>query len=547
VDLSKAVAPNFDPASPEYRWKLWVTVVSPTDEPHLVVFWRRIFGALFVLALVGWLAAAFAVTLFIRQRHDFAEVSYLNIVLPHRWPLHRQSLGRHYVARGQEALARGEFPLALAHYIAGVGRDSSNLPARRQLAIIYFRFGQPHNALRALTDGLDQAARDLDYLKLTFGALFELQEDARVLEFSARILPAQPEENLAAQFLALSAATARYHRGDYDGAERLLRDWRLARSAEGLVLAAKCEWERGYPELALAQLQAQRARFPGRDEIPLQLIRYYRELGRDTDALNESLVRHVADPASPGPRIDLLHSLHRTRDHGRLARETDRYVADYTADSKALILLAWFAADAGDLGLVRRVEAIAREKKHPLDAFDLINVQALIAAGQYHDALAAAETSLRREGGANPQYASVLAGLRALACFGAGNPTDGEVYLQGFLAKEHLRASDAVILSRRLAEVEAQPQARRVLATAALYNPLNQAALTELVRLDARASHRAGLVEFLPKLLTMRKPSRAALQEALLALDDTDPAQRALRATVQDVLTRTTANPEPES
>lgn len=547
MDLGKYTRKEFDPRSAHWRGRLWTWVPAPDGKIVLHVFWKRLSVLLVVLLMAGWFAAAGVVYGIIRQRHTFPDVSYLNIVWPPYWPLHRLALGRHYLARGQQALDRGEFADAAQFFAAGVSRVPADLPARRQLAIIYLRFGQPQAGLNLLIVGLDAARDDLDYLKLTFGLLDELKEDARILELGQKLLPVRPDEFLPHQFLALQAATAHYHQGNYDGAEKVMADWRLERSLEGQLLLALCDWERGYPDLAILRLEQQRERFPGRDELPLQLIRFYRDLGRTDQALNEALIRHSADPFSPGPRVDLLYAWHRNNDGIRLARELESYLRDFNADAAALTLLGWFAADSGDVALAQRLLALAQTHHFRPDSLELALVQAFIAQDRYKDALAAAEAALARRQQADDGFTSVLSGLRALACFGAGDPTNGETYLQAFLVRRHLRASDALLLARRLHGIGARLQALQVLTTAVRADPLNQAALSELVHLATVAGDVAALEEFLPRLLAMRKPARAILQEAFLRLDDATPARAALRQSIKSALEKSPATPEPSS
>ncbi|HRG54643.1 MAG TPA: tetratricopeptide repeat protein [Lacunisphaera sp.] len=545
MDLTKQATPRFDPGSPEYRWKLWVTILEPGGNPRVVLLWRHIATAFLLLAVAGWLATAGAAWTFIRFRHGFT-ASYLNLVWPPLWPQHREALGRHYLVRGQRALAAGEFSDAAAFLAAGVARVPADIAARRQLAIVYLRFGLRQGALDVLGVGLPQARDDLAYLKLTFGLLEELHEDTRIRDLTRRYLPPHPDEVLTHQFLALQAATVRYHYGDYDGAEGLVADWRLDRSLEGQLLLARCDWERGYPELARLRLEQQRPRFPGRDELPLQLIRFYRDLGDTTRELNEALVRHLADPASPGPRIDLLHAWQRSGDQARVQRETESYLADNPTDPAALLLLAWFASDTGNTSLVRRLRGLAAGRHYPLETFDLALVQGLALAGDYPAALAAADAALAGPAGANPRFADTLAGLRALACFGAGDPVNGESYLQTFLVRQRPRSSDSILLSRRLAEIGAVRPAQRVIESAVRQHPLDQAALTELVHQQSLARDGPGLESSLPRLLPMRKPSRAVLQEAALRLDAAQPRQHQLLAAIAVALKNSPASPEPE-
>lgn len=545
MDLSKNTVAEFNPRSPEYRLKLWLRLVGPNGTTQLYLFWRRIALALLLLAVASWLAAAAAVSTFIRQQHGFTGISYLNIVWPPHWPRHREALGRHLIARGRQELADGRIVDATRLLAAGVARAPGDVAARRQLAVLLIRLGNLHGGLAALTSGIDLARDNLDYLKLTFGLLFELRQDREAEKLAGRFLPGTADERLTHQFLALQLATARYHLGDYDGAEQVVRLWRLSRSVEGTVLLARCDWERGYPELAVGRLEEARRQFPTRDEIPVQLIRLQRDLGRHDLAYREALVRYAADPLSPGPRIDLLYA--RQHSGGRPApADVDRYLRDYDRDPAALLLLGWFAADTGDSTLARQVLTQLQANGFPTDGADLALVQALIANGEYAAALTEAETALRDKPAGGP-FSSVLAGLRALACFGLGQSADGELYLQAFAAATNLRATDAVILSGQLTRIGALPQARRVLAAAATRDPRNQAAIAGLVSLLAQTGDVAALEQYLPHLLSVRKPSRAALQAALLSLSDSTPGRAQLRRDLEAAIARTTATPAPDA
>lgn len=545
MDLSKNQIPNFDPRSRAYRRKLWVRVAASGGVSRLVIFWWRIAAVLALLALCGWLSLAAGVYGFMRVKHDFTDASYLNLVFPHRWPLHRAALGRHYLERGQRAFADKQYNEAAQFYAAGVSRVPDDIAARRQLAIIYIRFGLVDAGLNILESGLPLARGDLDYLKLLFGLLNEIRNDTKIIDLARTYLPTQVDDVLPHQFLALQAAQAHYHRGNYDEAEKIAADWRLSRSLEGQLLLARCDWERGYPDLAILRLEQQRETFPNRDELSLQLIRFYRDLSRQEDALNEALLRHVADPASPGARVDLIYSWHHKSDTTRYTRELESYLKDYATDARALMLLAWFAADTGELELARRLRAIAETQAFPVNAFELVIVQAHIFRGDYRPALEAAEASLQGPAGKDPRYIAVLSGLRALAAFGAGDPANGEVYLQSFLIREYLRASDALLLAERLTEIGARNQARNVLTTAVANDAANQAALTALIKLETTDGNLAALETHLPRLLAMRKPARTVLQEAYLKLDEATPTRAALRQAVKAAIEKSPTSVAP--
>jgi hypothetical protein len=312
-------------------------------------------------------------------------------------------------------------------------------------------------------------------------------------------------------------------------------------------MLARCDWERGYPELALVRLRSSRDHFPDKDAIPLELIKLYRSQNDYDSLLNESVLRYLADPASPGPRIDLLYARHYKNDQEKLRRELESYMADFSHDARAMLQLGYFANDTADLPLAQRIYDNAVREKMPLNPFALVLIQVQAANGKFKEAFALCESTKAASTESNDLFAAQLSGLRALASYGAGNPNDGDLYLKAFLAKNYLRANDAMILAHRFEDIGAPRQARQILETAVRYDPRNQNALTALIRFDTNSGNLEGVETYLPRLLSMRKPSRTVLLEAYLRLDDSTPARTELRRRTNETLRGLTSNPLPES
>ena len=57
---------------------------DPAGRNHILIFWKRIVLAIFTLAIVGWCSLAAAAYVFLQQKHGFSDISYLNLVFPHR-------------------------------------------------------------------------------------------------------------------------------------------------------------------------------------------------------------------------------------------------------------------------------------------------------------------------------------------------------------------------------------------------------------------------------------------------------------------------------
>ena len=510
----------FTPDDPRHRFKLWVRFTDD-QKTFLHVYWKRVVLSLLALMIVGWELGTAAVWANLCYRQGFEAARYETFLFPWEWDQARLELARSRLDKGEAAWKDGKYKSAVANLRAGLAQLPDDLPRRQLLGTAYIAFGRVDYALDTLEAGAEQALRENkpDYLRLLFVLLFEVQDDSRALALAKKLLPQKPDEDLTHLFIALNAATALQNGGAYDQAEQIIADWGLHRSAEGQLLLAQADWERGHRELAVRRLVAERANFPKRDDILVRLIRYHRELGDAAAAREAARARFTLDVNSPGPRLDLLYTLHDNADFAAVRAEADAYLTAFEADATALQQLAWFALDVGDVALATRVHDRAIAKGHSPEMFVLTSVQARLAAQDYAGALAAADMKLADGEGRIRDFGSFLAGLRSVAYYGLGDPQKGELQLSAFLNRTQLRATDGLFLARQLVLVGAEQAAARALAHAISHDPYNQLALSELVLVSARLRDREALRKQLPRLLAMRKPSRGVLEEAAAALD----------------------------
>lgn len=534
MDFSKEEIVVFDPRDRAHRRKLWVRVAAPGGAYHHV-YWRRVALALAALALAGWLGLAGAAWGYLKFRRAYDGVRYLDLVFyPWRRAAHQAGLGHHYIAAGRAAWERQAYREAYALLLAGLARVPGDIAARRYLAIIESRIGRPDRARQTLIAGLAHARGDLDYLKLLFGLLLEAQEDERVIALARELLPAAPDTARPHQFIALQAATAHYHRGRPAEAERLIAEWRLHRSLEAQLLLARCEWQRGQRELALARLERAVPEFGRRDELHVELVRLNRELGRHAEARRHALLRHFHNPGSAGARIDLVHTHRLAGDTAAEQRELAAYLAAFAKDQPGLVLLAWFAVDTAQPALAEQAHALARASRLPLAVFDLARAQALLAARDYAGALALTEDLARAAAPPSETVAALLGALRAVALYGSGDPGRGQIALSAFVESPRVRATDLLLIARQLGALGHAAPARRALARASELDPRNEPVLAELVKLDTAAGDRVALAANLPRLLPLRRHHRATLEATLRTL--TEPGDAPLRAQIEAAL-----------
>jgi tetratricopeptide (TPR) repeat protein len=540
VDFSKEKVTKFNPHAPQHRRKLWARVPTAHGSYHHV-YWRRIAVAAVALAIVGWLGLATAAWVFVKYRRGYEGVSYIDVAFyPLRREQYRTSIGRYFIAAGRTALENQNIREGYAFLQAGLGRLPQDVEARKLLAVLEARIGRPDRAVKTLVAGVEFSRHDFEYLKLLFTFLLETQEDERAIALATELLPPQPDAVLLNQYVALQSATAHYHRGRTGQVERLVADWGLHRAIEGQILLARCEWQNGLHDAAISRLESRVATFPKSDDLFLELVRFNRELGRNDDARRYALLRQFNDPVGPGPRIDLLHTYRNSGDTTAEQRELKEYLHRFAADDKAMLLLAWFALDTAQPALMDQVYNLASEKKFYLAPFDLARVGTHLAAKDHARARELADAALKTIEPGNARNITLLNGLRAVALFGLGDTSRGQVVLTAFLEESRVRATDALLLARNLKGLGYIPQARRVLERACDLDPQNQPVLAELIRIDAETGDRAALAENLPKLFGMRKHSRATLEKTLQSLNE--PSDAPLREQIRAALAKPAAH-----
>jgi len=491
---------------------------SPRGGTRIVVDWGRLAAFLGVLALAGWLGLAAAGYLFVKYQRDFAEVRFIDILLPNRWDDYRIARGNHYVERAKSELKEGNYREAFHFVRVGVGAAPANIEGRLLLAQFFAVWGRADLAQRTLVEGIPHGSDNPEFLKALFGFLLQNQEDAEVLAISAKLLPAVPESTPRNQLVALAAATAHYFRGGYDEAEDLLAAYSLLRIKDGRLLQARIDWDRGSRDQALIRLENCAAESPGVDEYFVQLTAFHREAGNWSDVERLAVLRQLTNPEDPAPQIDLLYAYAETGSREKLHEEIEAIFRDFGTNPQVILALGDFAANQGNIALARRVLDHSRFHNLGSEGPALMLAESHVVAKRYSEALALIQQFARENPEWLKKYAAVFNGLQAIASFGLGSRDDGELYLNTFLSQPSLRAENLVAVSGRLLAIGATESARRVLDAATQADPKNQAALTKLIELDLNSGRSDALPANLWRLLTMRRPSHALLASAAKTL-----------------------------
>lgn len=513
--------------APEGLW-FWLPVLWQRSSKlglRVQVRWRHLFGCVAFSFAGLWLGGAAAAYFFVKYKRGFSEVEYSHMLLyPWREQEYRLARGVFWIEQGKKKLESGELREAFYELRIGLQFAPTDREARLLLAQFYVMWQRAELAQALLLEGLDYHAADQEYMRTLLSFLLERQEDAVVLAITEAWLARSQDEMAPSDLRSMTAmarATAQFFRGNLDAAEETVLRYGLGQIPDGQILLLRVSWERGERDVALERLQALTEEIPENEEVYAQYAGYLRETGRDDELRRLCLLRQIAYPNQPRPRIDLLYLYAKAGDESSVAAGVAELRADFPMNPEVLMALGDFAANTGRPELAREIYEFCKANQLPWEGPALMSVEALLVAGRYVDALEAVRTVMEDNEEWGRRMAPIFNGLQAIAHYGLKDAESAQLFLDGFLDKAAVRADNLVAVSNRLVSVGAGAQARQVLARAVELDPLNQAALTGLIRLDVQLERADRMPPHVARLLTMRKPPRELLVSAfdLLARD----------------------------
>ncbi len=496
----------------------WPTIVEITSndlgERKVVVRWRRLALVCLGISVFAWMTGAIAVWLFVVELRDFPEAKFADIALPFRWSHYRAAQGDHYIAEAERYITKNDYISGFSKLRTGVAMSPGNSPGRILLAQFYVANRRPDLAQNVLLDGIPFLQRNREYLREVLRFLLDHKEDAKVLAVARELLRSDALSAEDKRLVAFFAASAAFFRGNYDQAEDLIANHRLIEVTDGVLLQARLDWERGYPDFAILRLQSHLKHAPDDEPVYVQLGQFYRERG-DLAALEKNAVLRLAlNPLAHAPRLEFLYLYDQQHWTARLDQEIESYLRNFSGEPAALLALADFAANTGRPPLARRINDLARATAQSTKGTALMVAEAYIVVHEYQTALNLIADYTRTSPEWAKQFVPVFNGLQTVALYGLGKPDEARLFLEHLLAQPNLRAENLIAVSNRLAAIGVRDQARVLLARAWETDPLNQAALTQLVRLETADNAVEALPGHLRPLMKMRKPSHEVLQAA---------------------------------
>lgn len=478
------------------------------------IHWVRLAVFSVLILGFGWLALASGAYFFVKYQRGFTDVRFTDLLLVRR-EAYQTSKGDFFIQSAQDLLREGKFREAFYDLRIGVAQSPANKEGRILLAqLFYGGLKQPDTAQKTLLAGLSYHDHDQDYLKRVFSFLLQRQADALTLSICKDLLSKDSTPSSRNRLIALASASALFFRGNYDQAEDQMKAFGLEKTRDGRLLSARIAWERGFKDAALEQLTQLASEFPNDEEIYAQNVNYLREAGQDDEARRQSFLRSLANPNDTRARIDLLYALQKEGRTADVTANVEDIFKDFSHNANALLALGDFAANTGNPALAKRVYDYASAHRLNWEGSALMMIEANIVAKKYQAALELVRQLLEDNPEWGKRYYAVFNGLQAIAHYGLGDAESAQLFLNNFLTQNDVRTENLIAVSKRLMEIGAQAQARQVLAQAIKTDPMNQAALTSLIKLDLELNNTSTLAVNIRKLMDMRKPSREILDAA---------------------------------
>ncbi|MGA2053539.1 MAG: tetratricopeptide repeat protein, partial [Opitutales bacterium] len=330
--------------------------------------------------------------------------------------------------------------------------------------------------------------------------------DEKAISDCRELLAKNPANDKTRRILALNLASFLIQDGNFDQADETIEKYHLTDQIEGTLLQGQSLWERGRRKAAIAYLEDALKQYPGSDPIYAILARYYRDVG-DLDRSRQYTVLRIANnPMSIMPQIELLYIEAKSGETDAVESDAKNMIDQFSNDQNAMLTLANFATDQGNVPLARRIYERAIENQFDLTAFSLLLIEAHLSAGDFTGALSFIDQIDQEKPAWLASSQAIFDSLRAVAYYGEGRTDLADVFLTNILKQYAPRTETLVAVATRFQTLGGLSQAQRLLQVATHKDPDNQMALVQLITVDLALGDSSELETNLTRLLGMRRP-----------------------------------------
>ncbi len=481
----------------------------------------RLLVVMLLLLVVTWGTISIFLYSFMKYYKKYTNMSFFDAVV---MPFNRKGLsekqGDFDIEKAEALLKEGDYTGARICLISGTGRSTKNLKGRKMLAEFYLRLmGRADFALQTLEIGIPYALKDLQYVRFYFSILMEESEDVKLAAVGKKILSSPEASDEVKLYVAMSLGTIYALHGDYQKSDEYLTKNGLQYSLPGIMRLSKNKWEQGRRDEAIAILKAAIGKVNDVEPLYAMLMSYYSDMGQYDTARQYAVMRSVEKPFSVSQRIDYLKLLKKTGEGERVNRELRELYEQNKSNENALLYLANYAADNGDMDLMNKIYNTSIENNYAQAPFTMLMIETLLMRGKANEAIVIFDEIMKKKPSWLRRYGGVFGCLRAAAYYGVGNTEMATILVDELLKNGNIPPRTLIATARRFDKMGSKVLAHKILVDAVERNPRHQLALTRLVQMEIAMGNSTNLDKHIFKLIQMRRPPRRLIMEAKRSLE----------------------------
>lgn len=491
-------------------------VQNPNGTWSFKILWGRVFIAFILFMALLWGAISSAIYCIFKYGRDYDEMTfYQALIAPLDMQAHRERIGEYNARKAKEYIKERKYREAYMSLANAVGRSPKNIEARQMLAEFNLSFGRPDIALEIMEVGLIYATENTKYIRLYMRLLIDQNEDKRLVLVAERLLSKGNIKNPeVVAYLAMSLSSIYALHGNYDKSKEYLVKYKLDKTLPGILRLSKNEWEQGNRDAAIKVIADNFDYAHNKEPLYSLLVNYYTVMKDLDKARQYSMLRSIENPFSLEQRMEYLNLLKKSGDVENLKADLDKLFNQYKNNNKGMLYLANYAADNGDVELMRKIYDTAITNNFSIAPYCLLSLETMLTNGEYKAASDFAEEILKDKPMWIKRYEDVLSCLRAIAYYGIGNNNMADILLRDVVKRGTCSPKVLVATARRLDNLGGTLMAHRLLENTVDRYPRHQLALARLVQMEIKIGNSTNLEKHVLKLLQMRRPSRELIEDA---------------------------------
>jgi Flp pilus assembly protein TadD len=399
---------------------------------------------------------------------------------------HLASIAGYFLEVGKKHLDDGDTPTAVQAAQLALKCNPTNPRVKLFYAdLLHRRLGQTDDAILLLKNGIRESApfdiADRAVLERYGQLLQSRHQDQTVVDVFYKVLKINDLDNETRALAAGQLATSLYWTGRYPEAVATIEQYRIDRTANGVMLHALTLFDGGRIQQAFSLLENRVADFKGAERDALlgqhgRLLLLARQPRQALSILND---RISLDPSNGFLRVQRLSVLSKLGQAEDFDRELQSILQRHADNDAVMLALANFASQRGASAICETLANLAIAKGYDTATFSALHLESLIRAGRpdlairtYQSINRAQPTHFR----SNQAMVQALLGIahhlrpKANAAAESADRSIAERHLEAFLAE--LPGPEAYrSVARHLSEGGAAEPAARVLAQGVRLNP----------------------------------------------------------------------------